>query len=843
MESLEPLAAAADPGAGPRPALPREIPLSAEEVRELRRVHLGAAAGGDSEGTGDGGMVPAALWPYLDPDRVSSGFPLFLGPPASGEPALCLPAGELLARAARGAGIAGGALAAALPRLERALAPAAGEGTAEDPGSTVAAAGAAVIEELAAGGGERETLEAELERLVEALPAGGRWVALDAALPLHLAHLAALDRLLPAWEAFRNQAASLAERLAVLLAGDRLQRGGEGGEANGVDTAGEAPAEPAAEAFGADLGELGARFIDRGALAGMLAHQRGGALEPERRQRLEKAREALARFAAEAPPEPLLVAPPAAAAPDVDLPAAPTTPAATAPDEAPPGTDAPTMDVPPAMAPAPELPGWRRAEADNVCAAAAERFDREAAALAEVVRAARLARLELAGDYDPALHGPWLGRFDWRAFSRDELLLLPPVVVWLPADLAAGAGMVALSRLLLSGRPVQVVVPVTPADDPASPAGGRDDDPAAGLAGYRFEPAYLGLSHREALVQQTAAARPLHAMEGFRRGARAARAALHVVAVPATPGEDAGPGAHLIAAAAVEGRAHPLFHYDPEAGWSWPRRFDFAGNPAPAADWPRYELAAAVEEAEEGAGETTLEVAFTFADFALLEPAFASSFRALPAGAAAEELVPLAEWLRLDDDETAPASLPYVWAVDGDGRLRRLVVRRALAVACGDRLDFWRTLQELSGARSEYAREAAEQVREEVAARARDERDRLEARHAEELSRAEREAAERLASRLTAMLLAPEPPAGAPAASAAAPGSGAAAAVAPALAGGDPEQVAARLLALVAPALEGDGSGEPAAPADPRVEQTAARLLAAIGGGAIEIEGERPSEE
>jgi hypothetical protein len=48
------------------------------------------------------------------------------------------------------------------------------------------------------------------------------------------------------------------------------------------------------------------------------------------------------------------------------------------------------------------------------------------------------------------------------------------------------------------------------------------------------------------------------------------------------------------------------------------------------------------------------------------------------------------------------------------------------------------------------------------------------------------------------------------------------------LSGGDAEQVAAVLLALVGPALETDGDGA-AAPADPRVERTARQLLAALG--------------
>ncbi len=816
MESLQPSAAAVDPG--PRPVMPREVPLSVEEVRAVRRFHLGATADGAavaSQGS-PAGLLPAALWPYRDAGRPRSAFPLFLGPPAAGgEPAVCMPAGELLARAARTAGI-GGALAEALPKLERALAGAVGEG-----GRAIAAAGERVLDELAAAGAAREPLEADLARLVAAVPAGGRWIALDAATPLHLARSAALDRLLPAWEAFRVEAAGLAERLAVVLAGDRLheperepsESAGDRGDvgAPGEPAPGRGGAKQAAQAIAgtdrlqsagpadgplAALGELGGRFIDRAALAGVLARRRGGALEPGRRARLVRALEALAGSAAGEPPEPLLFVHSAGGAAKGARRVA-------------------------------EAAGWRAATAADPCAAAAERFDREAAALAEVLAAARLARLELSGDYDPALHGPWLERFDWQAFSRDELALLPPVAALVPADLAAGAGMVALSRLLLSGRPVQIVVTVAPAANPGAAAA---EDPAARLAGYRFEPAYLGIGHREALVQQTAAARPLHALEGFRRAARAASAALHVVAMPAAGTLDG----ELVAAAAIEGRAHPLFHYDPEAGRSWAHRFDFAGNPAPDADWPVYELAA---EAADGSGETRLRAAFTFADFALLDPSFAPCFRALPAGAAAEELIPLAEWLALGDDEAA-ARVPFVWAVraaddDGGGELRKLAVDRPLALACRDRLDFWRTLQELSGAKSGYAREAAEQAREEEIERAREERERLEARHAAELARIERAAAERLAGRLTAMLLAPEP-GGLLGAASAEPGAATTQPL-PALAGGDVEQVTAALLGLLGDGLAAAATrpaAEPAPPADPRVEQAAAQLLAAIGGAA-----------
>ena len=381
--------------------------------------------------------------------------------------------------------------------------------------------------------------------------------------------------------------------------------------------------------------------------------------------------------------------------------------------------------------PASPAGGWRRSS--DPCVDAAVRFDAEAEEVARVLRAARLARLEVAGDYDPARHDPWLARFDWQAFSRDELLLLPTVVAVISADQVAREGLLSLSRLLLSGRPVQVLLTVHPA---ASPGADPGDDP---LAGFRFEPGILGIGHREALVSQTAVARPEHLAAGFARAVGAGRTALHVVATGRTASGRT---------AALAGRAHALFHYDPAAGASWARRLDFAGNPAPADDWPRAQLSVATAAGD----DSVLDLAFTFADYALLEPAFARCFRVAPAGVPEAELAPLADVLELPPEEAA-ARLPFVWAADGEGRLHRLVVARRLALACRDRLDTWRTLQEMAGLRSEYVDEAEARVRAEVEARATADRERLEARHAEELAALERRSVEQVVNRLTSALL------------------------------------------------------------------------------------------
>ncbi len=575
---------------------------------------------------------------------------------------------------------------------------------------------------------------------------------------LHLLAQAARRRLEPARATFREEAQVLATRAQELIAADRQNR----------------PESREAGVVGGALGKLGSQFLDSSALVGVLDERPGGtALPADRRQRLEEALTAVEGFLAGAagrdagPPALILVHDPRHGVPGGDQLAA---------------------------------DGWRLEAAEDPCAAAAERFDRETETVAELRRAVRRIHLESAGRFEAERHEPWLERFDWRAFSRDELLLLTPVVALAGADAVAGAGMASLSRLLRSGRPVQVLVTVEPAANPGSGEGA--------LSEYRFEPAYLGLSHREALVNQTSAARPAHLVKGFDCALAATHAGLHVISQAAGEPRDG---------AALAARAHPLFRYDPEAGATWAERFDFSENPQPAEDWPLSDLEVATPD---GGGET-FALALTFADFALLEPSCRHHFRPVPAEVPEAETVALDEYCRRPPAE-GDHRLPFLWAIDGSSRLVRIAVSRPLALACRDRLDFWRTLQELAGVRSEYARRAAAEARRETEERAEKELAELASRHAAELERLRREAVEEAVGRITAAILEVDPATFV--ADTEAPAAPAGPAALAGFAGRSVDEVAAELLRLVDPATLDRQSAAPAPGGDERVAKIASEL-------------------
>lgn len=653
----------------PTAAQGEAAPSDRGRLEELRRFHFGAP--GTAGAPLPAGLLPAALARFRGL-AVRGGWPLLVDPGAAGE-AFARPLAEWLAAAAQVAGSR--ALADNLARVELALGAGEEAGEARPARAALAAALSRVAAELELPPGESGAWDEAAATLVAAAGESAMVVPLSRRAPLALADLAARRRLTRARAAFAAEAGELAAAVEALLETDRGRR-----------PDGEAPGERTGR-----MGALGARLLDPERLSGVVAHRRSGApFAAERRRRLEAARARLEDFGRELG-EPIWIASAADAA---------------------------------------QVPGASARRAADPCAAAAESFDAAAARVAELARAARLVRLEAADAYESDRHGPGLERLDWRSFSRQELALVPPVLVLAAEGELLSGALASLVRLLLSGRPVQVLL--------------TRDFEGEGLGGARLEPAWLGVGLREAFVHQGSIARPAALAAGLSRALAGTRPGLHVLDAPRAPVDGVDPW--LAASARVSGRAAPLFRYDPEAGASAARRFRFDDNPEPAADWPG-------ETGAEGAGSAP----FTYADAALLDPGWRAHFASAPEES--EDLLPLAAWLSLEPEETV-RRLPCVWGVGEDGVALRLVVSRALALAARDRLSFWRTLEELAGVRNEHVEEAAARARGEAEAAAADERAAVAARHAAELERVAAEADVAAVDRLVAALFEVEPEGG-----------------------------------------------------------------------------------
>lgn len=662
--------------------------LSAAEstgvLTDIRRFCLSEPGAGAALGRPDERWLPAALYPYRNRQVIRQDYPLFLAVDVSGSP-VCRSIVDLLFGAVEGfapEADAAGALKDNLARLEVELRRQLADRGPEPADAAEAVRGAcdALERTLALKGEAASALHGDLLRLCEAIPAGGVFLPMTGQTSLQVYLFAAEAEAARRGAALREEITALRGRLRDLLAVERSR--GEQGRDEGKLTG--------------SVGTSDAGHFDAAALARVLGSvKQGEDANPARAERIARTIGVFDEFLA---------------GPKVS------------------SVQVVSRGRAPACARGDAI-RWTAAETDP-CADAGAIFDRLARERVDLIAAIRTARLELARTYDPARHDALTFLLDWRSFSKSELLLLPPVLAIESPEELAGVGMLSLSRLLLSGRPVDVLVDVAAAGDPGASG-------AELFSRYRLELAYLGIGHREALVNQTTAARPAHLLDGFLRGLGATHASLHVVASGLTSsGEEPALGAWLHGGAALEGRAHPLFHYDPESGETWARRLDFSMNPSPDGDWPTCEV-----RYLDGAGaETAITAHFTFADFALLEESYRDEYRLIPDGVECETLVEAAGYFTLDA-ESAGEMIPFVWATDGGGNLCRLAFTRRLAFACRDRLDYWRTLQELSGVRNEHVLEAVRNERERLAAEFDAERERLAAEHRAEVDRVRAEGA------------------------------------------------------------------------------------------------------
>jgi pyruvate-ferredoxin/flavodoxin oxidoreductase len=354
-------------------------------------------------------------------------------------------------------------------------------------------------------------------------------------------------------------------------------------------------------------------------------------------------------------------------------------------------------------------------------------FEGHMAKMAKGLRSVREAELELAGEQASAEDRKALEHFDWRGFSEQEYALCPPVVVIGGDGAMYDIGFQNLSRVLMSGKPIKVLVLDTQVysntGGQACTSGffGQVSDMASfgaaarGKQEVRKELGLLAIAHRTSYVMQSTIAQPSHMIEGFIEGLSSRTPAVFNCYTSCQPehgiADDAG---YTQAKLAVESRAYPLFRYRPGRGARLSDGLDLTGNPAPDADWPDYKL-----RYRRHGIERELDLPLTFADFAASEGRFRKHFRAVPKEAWHDDMLPLADYLELDDAEREDR-FPFIWHLLPGGEPGRLLVSDEIVASCEDRRDFWRLLRELAEPPGPPAsdREAlVEQVRSELIGR------------------------------------------------------------------------------------------------------------------------------
>jgi pyruvate-ferredoxin/flavodoxin oxidoreductase len=216
----------------------------------------------------------------------------------------------------------------------------------------------------------------------------------------------------------------------------------------------------------------------------------------------------------------------------------------------------------------------------------------------------------------------------------------------------------------------------------------------------RKEIGLIAMAHRNTYVLQATLANTSQMIEGFIDGLMTKRPAVFNLYTTCQPEHGVGDdlGVHQ-AKLAVESRAYPVFKYNPDNGVKAEDAFDLGGNPAIDDIWPTYQL-----KYMEYGHEKSMEVAMTFADFAITEARFRKHFRKVPRDAWNENMVPLSEFLEMETDERE-GKFPFIWAVDRKQHLNRVLVAKPIVESCEERRDFWIMLKGLAGIEAEKPQE------------------------------------------------------------------------------------------------------------------------------------------
>ncbi|MCW2286447.1 pyruvate-ferredoxin/flavodoxin oxidoreductase [Rhodoblastus acidophilus] len=331
-------------------------------------------------------------------------------------------------------------------------------------------------------------------------------------------------------------------------------------------------------------------------------------------------------------------------------------------------------------------------------------FEGMAADIVTVVKARRVAELELAGAYDENTQGRALKTLNWENFTEAERARIPTIFSMGGDGANYDIGFGALSKLLTTKAPVKVVIlntggySNTGGQASSSSYLGQDADLARigaahdGKQDDRKELSLIAAMHPKVMVVQTSPSIPGH----FLRNVLTALAYQGgpVVLDIYTPcqGEN-GVGddlSHRHGRLAVSSRMAPVFTHDPEAGETLSARLSLTGNPGVESDWDTSVLSWTDDKGE----RHEMEVPFTPADFALREGRFKRHF-GRPLSDDVEAAVPVAAFIDLPAEEREGVT-PFVWTIRA-GRLARLSVSPALVRLVEERRRNWRQLKELAG--------------------------------------------------------------------------------------------------------------------------------------------------
>jgi hypothetical protein len=332
------------------------------------------------------------------------------------------------------------------------------------------------------------------------------------------------------------------------------------------------------------------------------------------------------------------------------------------------------------------------------CGAALAAWRERLPRLVELARAIEVAELEIDGRYHPDRHDALFAAYGASGLDAEVLSRFPDLLVCLDGTTIDAVEQQRLMEILAGELPIKVLYRV---DDLLAAAGETAASP--GLRCRQI--AHMAMGLNQVYVLHAAASHLARCGARIDDAMRFAGPALCCVYTGAS-GAAAGTSTYLAAAAAMESRAFPAFVYDPAGGPDWASRFHLDGNPQPELDWPihRFEYEDARHQ------RVSVDLAFTFADFAAADPRFAPQLARLPSAADEGDLVAVDEMLLRGAGPLAER-VPCLRMIDDHDRLHTVVVDQRLLRKTRGCREMWHSLQELGGVHNSHADRLLERER------------------------------------------------------------------------------------------------------------------------------------
>ncbi|MGB5621575.1 MAG: hypothetical protein WBN65_03695 [Gammaproteobacteria bacterium] len=336
------------------------------------------------------------------------------------------------------------------------------------------------------------------------------------------------------------------------------------------------------------------------------------------------------------------------------------------------------------------------------CVAALDAWRERYPILVDVARAIAIADLEIAGDYREDRHDPYFEEYGADGLAPEDLAPFADYLVCVNAATMDANEQAALMELLSSGLPMKILVQT---DDILQAALPGLEPHGFGRSALHFANMAMGLN--EVYVLQAPASHLLRCRDWIAEGLAFQGTTIFSVFSGAS-GFAGNLPPYLLAAAAVESRAFPIFSFSPVAGADLASRFFLSGNPQTDLDWPLHLFS---YEDRERRGVTEA-IAFTFVDFAALDERFARHLARVPANARDEQMISVGEALAAENDSETE-KIPCILMVDGQNNLQHVLVDERLLREARRCREAWHSLQEFGGIHNSHAQRLLEAARRE----------------------------------------------------------------------------------------------------------------------------------